>query len=153
MTERAQGGEPVERRRFGKARSTLSTVLVWLLVLAIPVATVGGGAWLLYQRAVGTQVEAEVLACESSFHWAKYAPRISESCVAEWTIDGETVVGGFNGGNGASDIGKTVSATVRGDTAYSRSLALPILLIALGLPFLAILVAGSLKRKQPPAEA
>ena len=47
-------------------------------------------------------------------------------------------VGGFNGGNGASDVGRTVDATVRGDTAYSRSLGLPILLIVLGAPFLAL---------------
>lgn len=127
-------------------RSLAATVLVWLLVLAIPAMTIGGGSWLLYQRAVGTKVEAKVLACGSSVHWARYAPRISESCVAEWTIDGRTVVGGFNGGNGESDVGKTVTATVRGDTAYSRSLGLPILLILLGLPFLAILLLPVLRK-------
>jgi len=40
--------------------------------------------------------------------------------------------------HGASDVGKTVAATVRSDTAYSRSLVLPIVLIGLGLPFLLI---------------
>lgn len=150
LTERALARRPEEASRGpAKARSMVITLLVWLLVLSIPAALVGGGAWLLYQRAVGTQVEATVLSCESSVNWVKYAPRISESCVAEWTIDGRKVVGGFNGGNGGgSEVGKTLTATVRGDTAYSRSLVLPIVLILLGLPFLIILGAGSLRRKR-----
>lgn len=48
------------------------------------------------------------------------------------------LIGSFTGGNGESDVGRTVDATVRGDTAYSRSLVLPILLVALGLPFLTV---------------
>lgn len=128
-----------------KVKSVLMSVLVWVVVLLIPVAMVGGGGWMLYERAVGTRVEAKVLACEWSGNWAKYAPTMRESCVAEWVVDGETVVGPIEGGNGGWDVGKVVDATVRGDTAYSRSLVLPIVLILLGLPFLAAIVVGRLK--------
>lgn len=41
-------------------------------------------------------------------------------------------------GDGHDSIGDTVDVTVRGDTAYSRSLGLPLLLLGLGLPFLAL---------------
>jgi hypothetical protein len=125
-------------RRDRSWRSTLGTALVWAVVLAIPVATVGGGGWLLYERGVGTRVEATVLECDHRGNFRRYGSTIRTECIAEWTIGGRTVIGGFHGGNGSSDVGRTVSATVRGDSAYSRSLGLPILLIALGSPFLLI---------------
>ncbi len=117
-------------------RRVASAIAVWALLLAIPAALVGGGCWLLYQRGFGTRVEATVLTCDSSGHARRFGSTFRTDCVAEWTIDGRTVVGNFQGGNGQSDVGKTVDATVRGDTAYSRSIGLPLLLIGLGLPFL-----------------
>lgn len=126
---------PVAARSLRRAAAS---VAIWAVLLAIPGALVGGGGWLLYQRAVGTRVEATVLDCESSGHFRRYGSTFRTECIAEWTIDGRTVIGNFQGGNGESDVGKTVSATVRGDTAYSRSLVLPLLLIGLGLPFLLI---------------
>lgn len=116
----------------------VGTVVVWAIVLAIPLALLGGGGFLLYQRAVGTRVEATVLECDTSGAIIRGGSTYRTDCIAEWTIDGSTVIGAFTGGNGESDVGKTVDATVRGDTAYSRSLALPLILLALGLPFLAI---------------
>ena len=108
-------------------------ILVWAVLLAIPAALVGGGGWLLYQRTSGTRVQATVLDCD-----LRIGKSSRDDCTATWTIDGEVFVGVFTGGNGGSDVGKTVDATVRGDTAYSRSLVLPTILIALGLPFLAL---------------
>ena len=122
-----------------RLRGAAGTVAVWVILLAIPAATVGGGAWLLYQRTVGTRVEATVLTCDSSGHFRRFGSTFRTECVAEWTIDGRTVVGNFTAGNGESDVGKTLDATVRGDTAYSRSLGLPVLLIALGSPFVVFL--------------
>jgi hypothetical protein len=57
------------------------------------------------------------------------------------------VVGNFDGGDGAFDVGRTVDATVRGDTAYSRSLGLPIVLIALGLPIPIVLLLARRRRR------
>ncbi|MEZ5296558.1 MAG: hypothetical protein R2697_09905 [Ilumatobacteraceae bacterium] len=122
----------------GTAGNRVVGVLVWLVVLAIPAALVGGGVFLLYQAAWGTPVEATVLSCDTTGGVFGGASTYGTDCVAEWEIDGRLVVGGFNGGNGESDVGKTVDATVRGDTAYSRSIVLPIVLLVLGLPFLAV---------------
>ena len=130
LTETAES-PPADAPRPG---NILVTIGIWALLMAIPAALLGGGGWLLYQRAVGTWVEATVLGCDTRRVGGSYRT----DCTAEWTDGGRTVVGVFVGGNGESDVGKTVSATVRGDTAYSRSLGLPVLLIVLGLPFLAL---------------
>ncbi len=119
-------------------RELVVGVVVWAIVLAIPAVPLIGGGYLLYQRAVGTRVEATVLDCSTSGAIVRGASTYRSECIASWTIDDRLVVGSFNGGNGVSDVGRTVDATVRGDAAYSRSLALPILLLALGLPFLAL---------------
>jgi hypothetical protein len=152
LVERATRRRPVARRP--PPGNPLVTVLIWVLVMAIPAALIGGGGFLLYQRAYGTRVEATVLECDlgRSGIPARYGGGIREDCVARWTIDGAVVIGGYNGGS-AADVGTTVDATVRGDTAYSRSLGLPLLLIALGLPFLALPVAAFRHRRRAPAAA
>jgi hypothetical protein len=94
--------------------------------------------FLLYQRAWGTRVEATVLSCDTSGGVFGGASTYRTDCVAQWEIDGRVVVGGLDGGNGERDVGRTIDATVRGDTAYSRSIVLPVILVALGLPFLAL---------------
>lgn len=83
----------LDRRPAGPAteRSALGTLLVWVLVLAIPLACLGGGGWLLYQRAAGTPVRATVLSCETSGNGSRSAPRASQSCMARWTVDGRVV--------------------------------------------------------------
>lgn len=129
------------------------SILVWAVVLAIVAATVGGGGFLLYQRAVGTRVEATVLDCDTSGTIVRGGATYRTDCIAEWTVDMRVVIGTFNGGNGESDEGKTVAATVRGDTAYSRSLVLPILLIALGAPFVWFPIAALRPRRQPATGA
>jgi hypothetical protein len=130
------------------AKKVIADVVVWGILLAIPAAMLGGGGFLLYQRAVGTRVEATVLECDTSGAIIRGVSTYRTDCIAEWTIDGRTVIGAFNGGNGESDVGKTVDATVRGDTAYSRSLVLPIVLLALGLPFLAVPILAIRSRRR-----
>ena len=137
--------EPADGAK-GSVRRVASSIAIWALLLSIPAALIGGGGWLLYQRGFGTRVDATVLTCDSSGHVRRFGSTFRTDCVAEWTIDGRKVIGNFEGGNGESDVGKTVDATVHGDTAYSRSLGLPLLLIGLGLPFL--LVPGfAIKRR------
>jgi hypothetical protein len=140
------------RRRSRSIGSVMGGVAVWAVVLAIPAALVGGGGWLLNQRAFGTRVEATVLECDSSGSIVGGGSTFRTDCIAEWTIDGRLVVGGFDGGNGTSDVGKTVDATVRDDVAYSRSLALPIALLALGLPFLMLPVFAIKQRARHRSE-
>lgn len=132
-------------------RAAVVGIMAWLVILAIPATLLGSGGWLLYQRGYGTRVRATVLSCDAIDEFRRVGRHLPTDCVAEWVIDGQTVVGGFDGGNGPSDIGKTVDVTVRGNTAYSRSLVLPALLIALGLPFLVIPLAAlrrAMKRRR-----
>jgi hypothetical protein len=147
VVERATSRRPAAPRPA--SGNPLVTVLIWVLLMAIPAAVIGGGGFLLYQRAYGTRVEATVLECNLGRTGipSRYGGGIREDCVASWTVDGELVIGGYNGGS-SSDVGKTVTATVRGDTAYSRSLTLPLLLVALGLPFLALPVASFRHRRR-----
>ena len=133
--QRGSNTEPAPRRHRSVG-SVLGDIGVWAILLAIPAALIGGGGWLLYQRAYGTPVDATVLECDTSGRLGSRGSTSRTDCIAEWVIDGRLVVGGFNGGNGASDVGRTVDATVRDGVAYSRSLILPIVLIALGLPLL-----------------
>jgi hypothetical protein len=146
---RLDDGRLDDRTRARRSlRSKVTDVAVWALIMSIPAALVGGGGWLLYQRGFGTQVRATVLECETSGNFRRSGSTFRTDCIAEWTLDGRTVVGGFTGGNGVSDVGRTVDATVRGDTAYSRSLGLPVLLVALGLPFLLLPIAAIRGRRR-----
>ncbi len=138
LVERAVDRRPPPRTPPRTAGKVIGNIVVWVILLAIPVALVGGGGFLMYQRAVGTPVAATVLECDTSGAIIRGASTYRTECIAEWEIDGRVVIGSFTGGNGESDVGRTVAATVRGDTAYSRSLGLPVLLIAMGLPFLAV---------------
>lgn len=147
LVERATARRP-KPSGAARIRRLAATVAVWAVVVSIPAITVGAGSWLLYERASGQRVAATVLSCDPSGHFRRFGTTFREDCVAEWTIDGRTVIGNYTGGGGASDVGKTVSATVRGDTATSRSLVLPLVLIALGLPFAVILVVVSLRGRR-----
>ena len=48
-------------------------------------------------------------------------------------LDGGHVVVGTVNGVDESDVGKDVDVTVRDDTAYARGLAMPLMLVGLGL--------------------
>lgn len=141
-------------RRTGR-RALGGTILVWALLMLIPAALIAGGAWLLVERTYGTRVQATVLTCDLEGGVVRGASTYNQDCTATWTIDGRAVIGGFTGGNGQSDVGRTVEATVRGDIAYSRALGLPILLLALGLAFLLIPAAalrGQRRRAERPRD-
>lgn len=118
-----------------RRRITFVKAFVIFCIVAVPVMFLGPGLWLLGQRAIGTPVQAKVLACQEHTIGRSYA----EYCQARWTTGGRTVEGDIEG-SGSDDVGHTISATVRGDAAYSRSLTLPLLLIGLGLPFLLLSV-------------
>ncbi|MFC5730580.1 MULTISPECIES: hypothetical protein [Nocardioides] len=103
--------------------------LLVALVLLIPLVLVGAGGWLLYQRQFGERVEAEVLSCEIT--GTRRNPR--QHCVARWTEDGVERTGPIQA-SGDQEVGETVSATLGEGELYSRSLALPLILLGLGLP-------------------
>jgi hypothetical protein len=102
-------------------------------VVAVPLIFIGPGLWLLWQREHGTHVQATVTGCRTSSSGRSYA----EYCTASWTAHGRVIVGDIEGTDG-SHVGDTIGATARGDTAYSTSLTLPLLLIGLGVPFVGL---------------
>lgn len=92
------------------------------------------GIFFLVQRQTGTRALATVSECETTGA-GKYE---STHCTGSWIVGGSlldgghVVVGSINGA-GQSDVGKTIDVTLRGDEAYTRGLALPLLLIGLSL--------------------
>lgn len=136
MTEPTNVGVPAS-----KSSGIGGTIFVLVVMLALTVGVLGGGIFLLVQRETGTRTQAHVTNCDVSGA-GKYR---KVHCVGSWTVggsllDGGHVVVGTVNGVDTGDVGKTIDVTVRGDTAYSRSLVLPIVLTVLGLLPLAGLV-------------
>ncbi|WP_182376785.1 hypothetical protein [Nocardioides sp. WS12] len=117
-----------------KPPETLPMKIVVNILLAVvmifPLVLVGSGLWLLGQRQFGEKVEAEVLHCDIDIGYKAS----KQYCTARWTQDGVVHTGPIQG-SGDNEVGDTVTATIRGDELYSRSLGLPLILLGLGLPF------------------
>lgn len=108
-------------------------IVVNLLVVAImliPVVMLGSGGWLLWQRQTGDKVRAEVIGCDTDIGYK----RATQHCTARWSEDGVERTGPIEA-SGDQEVGETITATERDGVLYSRSLALPLILIGLGLPF------------------
>jgi hypothetical protein len=108
------------------------SVVVGVLVAAVlllPVVLIGSGGWLLAQRQFGDRVEAEVIGCDFDVGYR----RSTQHCTARWTEDGVERTGPIQA-SGDHEVGETITATVRDGELYSRSLALPLILLGLGLP-------------------
>jgi hypothetical protein len=105
-----------------------------VVFLLAELVMIGAGVFLVVQRQTGTRVRATVTGCIRTG-----AGRTeSVDCSGTWVVggsllgEGHIVVGDVDGAT-QSDVGKTIDVTLRGDTAYTRSLKLPLLLIGLGL--------------------
>jgi hypothetical protein len=141
------------------ARLPRRWMLVYVVVVALicAVVMIGAGTWLLVQRQTGTRAQAIVTQCHT--HGAGRYERVH--CDGTWTIGGSLldtghiVVGDVDGAD-TSDVGKTIDVTLSSDgqTAYTRDLRLPILLIGFGLvPAAGLVIAGAVqlrKRRTPP---
>ena len=142
----AHGGAP-PRSKTGLG----GTIFVLLVMLALTAGVLGGGIFLLVQRETGTRAQAHVTSCRSSGP----AKVRKTHCEGSWTVggsllEGGRVVVGTIDGASQGDVGKTIDVTVRGDTAYSRSIVLPIVLVVLGvLPAagLFLVVRGLFRRR------
>jgi hypothetical protein len=103
--------------------------LIVVVTMLLPIVLVGAGGWLLWQRQTGDRVRAEVIACDLEIGYKRSA----EHCTARWTQDGIERTGPIQA-SGEQEVGETITATVRGGELYSTSLALPLILLGLGLP-------------------
>jgi hypothetical protein len=109
-------------------------VLAIVVAFVLSAAVIGAGIFLLVQRQTGTRASATVRECRTTGS-RRYA---TTHCTGTWIaggslLDGGHVVFGSIDGADNSDVGKTIDVTLRGDTAYTRGLTLPLLLIALGI--------------------
>jgi hypothetical protein len=120
----------------GRGRVPSKGATITLVVVAVVIAAVmiGSGIFLLVQRQTGPRASATVADCVRTGS-GRYA---STHCTGSWVVGGSllegghVVVGTIDGAE-MSDVGKTLDVTLRGDTAYTRGLALPLLLLGLGL--------------------
>ena len=111
--------------------------MIFAAIVAAIIAAVmiGSGIFLLVQRQTGPRAVATVDNCKTtgSGRWT------STHCTGSWIVggssllDGGHVVVGTIDGADAGNVGKTIDVTLRGDTAYTRGLTLPLMLIGLGL--------------------
>jgi hypothetical protein len=106
------------------------------LALVVGLAFVAGGGFLIVERETGARARARVTDCVQVYR--------GTDCTGTWVVGGSLVGGGGHvvagpvDGAVSGDLGKTIDVTVSGDHAYTRSLGLPILLICLGLPLVAL---------------
>jgi hypothetical protein len=124
---------PVARPPAGPPPARAGVFIVIAAVL-IAATMIGSGVFLLVQRQTGARAVATVGDCRVSG-----AGRYRKvHCTGTWIVGGPLIGGGhvvFGTIDGVDTdaVGKTIDVTLRGDTAYSRGLALPLLLIALGV--------------------
>jgi hypothetical protein len=107
---------------------------VFIVFVLTAVGVLGGGIFLFVQRETGTRAQATVTEC----HVVSTGLHATDECSGTWVVggsllDGGHVVIGDVQGAERRDIGKTLDVTVRGGTAYTRGLGLPIGLTAGGL--------------------
>jgi hypothetical protein len=119
-------------------------VVVVIAAVIIAATMVGAGIFLFVQNETGTRAVATVGDCVTT-GTGKYA---RTHCTGTWIVGGSLLAGGHVvwgtiSGAGKRDVGKKIDVTLRGDTAYTRGLTLPLLLIALGLvPGVAAVMRG-----------
>ena len=134
--------QPLPARRRAVKRG--NAVLVVIAALIIAATMIGSGVFLLVQSETGTRAVATVGNCETTGS-GKYA---RTHCTGTWIVGGSLIEGGHViwgkiDGADKRDVGKKIDVTLRGDTAYARGLALPLLLIALGfVPGVAVVLRG-----------
>jgi hypothetical protein len=139
----------VGHRRPMTSRGAVAFAAIAMVVMAM--ALLWPGIFFLVQRQTGTRTSATVGDCQTTGS-GRYE---STHCTGTWIVGGSLLDGGhvvFGTINGANhgDVGKTIDVTLRGDEAYTRELALPLLLIGLGLipaAAVAVLVVGPLRRR------
>jgi hypothetical protein len=114
-------------------KGTLLGLVLLVLVLLGGLGMLGGGVFLIVVRETGEPAKATITECHES--GGRYH---SDVCSGTWVKGGSLLAGGHVvigtvDGADSGDIGKTLDVRLSGDRAYTRSLRVPIILIAFGL--------------------
>ena len=138
-------------RQQRSGTNSLWTVLILILGFLVLAAMTAAGVFLLVQRQTGARAQATVDDCVASGA-GRYR---TVHCTGTWIVGGSLLEGGHVivgtiDGVDEDAVGKTIDVTLRGGTAYSRDLTLPLLLIGLGLVPGAVMVYGICVARRPP---
>ncbi|HVY49680.1 MAG TPA: hypothetical protein VHB21_27490 [Minicystis sp.] len=118
-----QASRPVGRRILRRE------LVVFHVGLAAFGAFAGYGAYLLHQRDTGPHVAVTVTRCEVVSAGAASHVGAHAYCHGTWTYRGRRYVDAYVQGAGLDDEGHRIDATLHGDTAYSRDLETPLVLL------------------------
>jgi hypothetical protein len=121
----------VGRGQMPTKGALIFAVVGWTVIAAV---MIGVGVFLLVQRQTGPRTMVTVDDCVTTGA-GRYQ---TTHCTGSWVVggsllDGGHVVVGTVDGAEQSDMGKTLEVTLRGDTAYTRGLALPLILLGSGV--------------------
>ncbi|MGE5183944.1 MAG: hypothetical protein ACM31C_17860 [Acidobacteriota bacterium] len=158
QARRAKAGRrPVQRPARAVTRRSLRPALIIFHVGGVGFGALAGyGAYLLHQRDTGPHVAVTVTRCELVDPGPQSDTGPHDYCYGHWTYEGRSYVDKYVQGAGLDDEGHVLDATLHGDTAYSRDLETP--LILLGVFGTASLLLAGLSvatwrrwRRAPPA--
>ena len=134
-----------------KARVFLSVIALGLVALGV--VAIAEGVSQIRTRTEGERTTARVSACDTT----GTTKTRSVHCTGTWVAGGKLVGGGGHvvignvEGAGDDDVGRTIDVRLSGDgqTAYTPSLATPIVYVVVGLAFggLAVLLVLALRRR------
>jgi hypothetical protein len=151
LYDRLAGPAPAPEAAPARRRPARAAALLVIAFAVIVATMVGSGVFLLVQRQTGTRAEATVGDCVTS-GGGRYR---KVHCTGTWIVGGPLIAGGHVvwgtiTGVDTDSVGKKVDVTLRGDTAYARGLALPLLLIGLGLMAAALFAWAALRPRPKP---
>jgi len=121
---RASGAtaRPVTRRGLQPA------LVVFHIGLLASASLAAYGGYLLHQRNTGPHVAVTVTRCELVDPGPSSAGP-HDYCYGTWSYQGRSYDGGYVQGAGFEDEGHLIDATLHGETAYSRDLQTPLILL------------------------
>jgi hypothetical protein len=140
----------------GRVRGRWLGILLVLLFLLGGLGMLAGGIYQVIVKETGEKTTARVTECHRS--GGRYR---SDVCTGLWVVGGSLLAGGHvvSGtvdGADSGDLGHTLDVRLSGDTAYTTSLRVPIILIVIGLALTVfgarlLLIGARANRGRPPA--
>jgi hypothetical protein len=119
--------------RIARVRGRWLGILLVSLFLLVGLGMLGGGIYQVVVKETGPRATARITECHRS--GGRYR---SDVCTGIWVAGGSLLAGGrvVTGtvdGADSGDLGRTIDVRLSGGRAYTTSLRVPIILIAIGL--------------------
>lgn len=121
------------KRKVAARPSSRSSLRAALVVFSIGFVAFGAlaafGGYLLHQRDTGPHIQVTVTRCELIDSGPSRSASTHDYCYGSWTYAGKKYVDKYVQGAGLDDEDHVIDATLHGDTAYSRDLQTPLILL------------------------